>query len=324
MTVYSYYQTMTSFSRQDLMKMCRNALVGAIPLLPLGSSLINVFQEIHPQLLFNDDWDDETGEDFILTNSQEWMEKFVNLYVKRRVEIIAPTEAQKITAQENFKSVIPDKLRQRISKIEQIAADFGIKKIAIGFSVPLDLSSQESPEKTMGGQFSYLSAPLIVVTPPRIKMEIKEETDSSKPALATGPVVVQTRGSDPKAFFDTHEMVHIAKNHTLICTISHAAFSILATGIWMVGMRGGWLSLASAARTYTVVLGSAVLFQLFYNTLRRQQEMEADLGAIKYLGSNEGAMIAFEAFEKNGPAHADLEHPPYSERLAYIRAEKLD
>ena len=322
MDVSSFYQTMTSFTRLDVLKMCRHAALDAFPGLPLAGSLVEIFLQSHPQLLRNDNLDDADGEDFILTDSKECIEKFVDLYLKQRVEIVAPSKELQASTQENFKLQCIDAIGQRIQKIEKIAHDFGIKKVAFGCSLSVDLPSPDSvetPYAALGNQCSYLSEPMIIFTPPRLKIVV----DPSIPTPTEDFVAAQKEKNNKiKDFFTAHEMVHIAKNHTLISTISYLAFSILATGIWVKGLQDG-LSLTPLALTYGKVFGSAALFELFFYTVRRCQEKEADLGAIKYLETNEGAMAGLESFAERVP-FIELEHPPIPERLAYVQAKKLD
>jgi hypothetical protein len=317
MTVSAYYQMMTSFSRQDVLRMCPNAFADALPVLPLRYALIRLFTEIHPQFRRNDDLDNEKGANFTLTNSPDCIEKIVNLFMKRRMEIMAPSEDLKLATQEKLKSEGAEAVLQRILKIEEIAAGLEIKKVAVGYSLPIKYSPGPF-YSSIGGQFACLGAPMIIITPSDVKIEI----DPTQPA-PTDDEEPKKRLEQAKTFCCVHEMVHIKKSHTLISTISHAAFAIFTSGIWMLRWQNG-LSPTLAARTYVALLGPALLFQLFYNTQRRCQEMEADLGAIKYLGSSEGAILLFESIEKRGAASVGVAHPTPSVRLAYIRKEKID
>lgn len=320
MNISSYSQALTSFNRQDFLKMCRSSLVDALPVAPLVNSLFNLAFQCHPQLFRNEDIADADAEDFILTDSKEHTAQVIDLYMQRRVNIDAPSEELKTSTQANVKSSMIDSCHRRMQQIEKIAADFGIKKVAFGISIsrdPPECGAQEAPYQAIGNRYSYLSAPMIVATPPQIKLNVDPSISVTTEKLTEQ----QTAVEKGKNFIVAHEMVHIAKNHALISTISYAAFSALATGVWALGLYSG-VSVSSALCTYALVVGISLPFQVFYNTQRRCQEKEADLEAMKYLGSNEGAIAANEGFEKLGVVD-DLEHPPFQERKAYVLAEKF-
>lgn len=303
-----------SFDRDDFVQMCRDSLIDAIPILPALRAILEVGLTLHPQFFRDDDINDDEATDFILTDSKERTERVIDLYIKRKVEVLAGTEELKAGTLEHVKSTLVDACHRRMAQIDKIATDFGLKKVFFGLSIFSD-SKEEAPFEAAGTRLSFISDPMIIATPPRLSIQI----DSSIGVPTEDSLLKQQAlGDKSKEFIIAHEMVHIARNHALIATVSYLAYSILATSIWVAGIGAG-LSLASVACTYGTVLGVAIPFQIFFNTLRRSQEKEADQEAMHYLKSNEGALAAHEALKKRG-AVDDLEHPSMAQRLAYIQA----
>lgn len=257
-SISSFYQTLTSFSRHDLLKTCQHAIADALPVVPLITSLSGLFLLSHPQIFRNDDLNDE-GEDFVVTDfSKERLGQVIDLYLKKQVEVIAPSEELKSSTLANLKSTFVDNCCQRIMQIGKIAADFGIKKVGYGISLHNDRTPC-SPYAAIGIQSSYFSDPIIIHTPPHFKIQVDPSIQYSE-----GNVKKDQQPSEKsKDFIIAHEMVHIAKNHSLISSISHVGFSVLTTCAWALKLQAG-LSLSSVSWTYGAVLGTAVLFRLFY------------------------------------------------------------
>lgn len=305
---------MSSFERGDFIKMCRDSIADAVPLLPALRAILELGLVLHPQFCRNDDLSDAEGADFILTDSKEQTERVVDLYVKRKVEVVAPTEELKAGALAQVKSALVDACHRRMAQIDRIAADFGLKKVFYGVSISSDFEG-EAPFEAAGVRLSPLSDPMIIATPPRLKVEIDPGKETSSDDALLEQFAREEKG---KEFIVAHELVHIAKNHALIATVSYLAYSILATGLWVAAVGAG----TSLIATYGLVfVGAAIPFQLVFNTLRRSQEREADGEAMKYLKSNEGALAAHASLSKRG-ALDDLEHPPMAQRLVYIQAFK--
>lgn len=310
----SMIESLSSFDRYDCFKMFQMACKDALPIVPALIAILELGLISHPQLFRNDDLENPEGEDFILDASKERTEKAIDLYLDRRVEVTAPTEELKVSALANLKSALVDACHRRMAQIDRIATDFGIKKVSFGISIPSDVGpAQEAPFEAVGTRTSFFSNPMIVASPPQLKIQVDPSI-----AVASDLSEQQKAGEKAKEFIVAHEMVHIAKNHELIASISNVAFSVLTTGIWIAGL-GSKITLASAVCTYGFVLGAAIPFELFFYSLRRAQEKEADLEAVRYLKTNEGAVASFEAFAKRGVVQ-DLEHPSLDQRIAYIGA----
>jgi hypothetical protein len=290
--------------------MCRDACFNALPILPALRAVLELGLINHPQFGRNEDLLDAEGEDFLLDGSRERTEKVVDLYLQRRVRVAAPTEELKASAMAGIKTAFIDACQRRMFQIDKIAADFGIKKVSFGVSVPLDPSAEEAPYQAVGTRASRFSNPMIVCNPPCLNVQIDPTVQVSGE---------QTIEEKDKEFVIAHEMIHIAKNHELIATVSYLAYSVLATGMWAAGVSGG-VTLSSVLCTYGAVVGAAAVpFELFFYTLRRSQEQEADVEAIRYLKTNEGAKQYFEGIKNRGVVD-DLEHPPIDRRIAYIQA----
>ncbi len=310
------FSLVASFNRKDFVQMCRNSLIDALPIASALRAILGISLIFHPQFCRDDDVNDDDGTDFILTNSKERTERIIDLYLKRRVEIIAPTEDLRVGMLAHVKSVLIDACYRRMVQIDKIAQDFGLKKVLFGLTISSD-SGEEAPFEAAGTRLSFLSDPMIIMTPPRMKIQIDPMIESPSESSLLEQMTLDNKA---KEFIMSHEMVHIAKSHSLIAAVAYLAYSILSTSIWVTGISSG-VSLASVICTYGAVYCITIPFQLFYNTLRRSQEKEADLGAMNYLKSNEGALAAHTALKKKGSVD-DLEHPLMAERLVYIQVFK--
>jgi hypothetical protein len=236
--------------------------------------------------------------------------------MQRRITINALSADLTSSAQTKLKSEIVGSLHQRMVKIGQIAEAFGINKVAFGLSLPIQMEpgSVYAPYGAIGGNLSCISAPMIVCTPSPLNVVVSSVAEST----GNGGTASESQAEQIKDFLAAHEMVHTAKNHTVISAVTAVASSILISGIWMAGLYGGGLTLGRVACTYGAVAGTSLLSRLFYCTQRRCQEKEADLEAIKYLKSNVGAIAAFDGYDK-GVSCTDLEHPPLRDRLNYSK-----
>ncbi len=300
---------LTSFDSESYIKMGRAACIDALPILPALRAILGLALWSHPQGFRNEDLADADGTDFMLDGTRERTEKVIDLYLQRRVAVTAPTEELKVSTLAALKSAFTEACQRRMVQIDKIAADFGIKKVSFGLSVPSDSSSGGTPYEAVGTCASWFSNPMIVCNPPRMNIQVDPEAQVSSE---------QKLDEKDKEFVVAHEMVHIAKNHELIANVSYLAYSFLAAGIWAAGMKSG-LTMGSVLCTYGAALGVAIPFELFFYGLKRSQEQDADVEAIRYLGTNEGAKRFFEGMKNRGIVD-DLEHPPIDLRLAYIGA----
>ncbi len=315
----AFCQTVTSFNRHHAFEMSKIAAMNSFPGIAMLLALFQLFSTIHPQLLHSDNLRDPDAEDIILTTEPSNLEQAADLYLQRKVTIETPSQELRLSTQKDIKTKAIDTWRQRIVLIDRIAKDFGIKKVAYGLSIPIDSSStvsKEYPYASVGNKSYHLSDPVIIRTPPSLRLEA-----SKAKTLEADRQKQQKPLQQMEEFLIAHEIIHIAKNHSLISSITYVAFAILNTAMWVVGLQSG-ISLASLACTYTVVLGTALLYHLFYYTQRRCQEREADIEAMNHLQSNEGAIFAMESFKNT--VVDDLEHPPIKERLAYIQAHTFN
>jgi len=159
-------------------------------------------------------------------------------------------------------------------------------------------------------------------------VRVTAEREPSAVALPGGPVFVSwsllelCQGQrDEIAFALGHEMAHIALRHTLNRIVKDAALSLLLRQLPGRHAASAWLSKAGR--------------QLLSSAFSREDELEADEFAAALVGSAGGdALAGVRLLEKlaRGSSVQNVSvvagdylttHPPFAERIARLRAQKL-
>jgi hypothetical protein len=208
LNISSFCKNIVSFNASEVSKMGRQALMHALPTVPLISSLLSFIPQIHPQFIC----DYRANDNFILTESKERIGQIVDLYLQ---------------CTQKLQSQIVDHCHETMKKIEKMAESFGIKKVDFSFQIPGADADQECPYSAIGNRFSFMSSPLISCVLPQVTIFVDPDIKSVE--LIEIPADQTTAELE---FVLAHEMVHIAKAHGLISSICSLAFSILTSALW--------------------------------------------------------------------------------------------
>lgn len=291
------------FNRLELTEMGLRSLVCAVPGLVLLGSVRLLSQEIHPQFTKRDSIDEEGSTDFIITTYNETcLKKIAKLFMGKLPENLRTTDLENryVTNLTDFQTMV-------------LAAAKALKceKVDVGFSFS---GSSEvlpmEPYMAIGGQsLSYFSNPFMSF---HLNAAIEAKNLQDR---------VQPFSTNAKKFISAHEVGHIASNHTLSQGITSFVYGLFNTILW----QQCWSEDYSLRDIFGIALTAAFVYQLFFCTLVRHQEKQADLMACDALESNEGAFEFFQTISelrKGKPEPVDVGHPPISERIAYVKAWK--
>ncbi len=292
-----------SFNRLELTEMGLRSLVLAVPGIVLLGSVRLLSQEIHPQFTKRDSIDEEGSTNFIITTYNEaYLKKVAKLFVGKLPENLRTTDLENRYVKDltDFRAMV-------------LAAAKALKceKIDLGFSFSdsFEVLPME-PYMAIGGQsLSCFSNPFMSF---HLNAAIEDKNLRDR---------VQPFSMNAKKFISAHEVGHIVSNHTLFQGITTFVYGLFNTILW----QQCWSEDYSLRDIYGMALTAAFIYQLFYCTLVRHQEKQADLMACDALESNEEAFEFFQAIaelRKGKPEPVDVGHPPISERIAYIKAWK--
>lgn len=290
----NYYMNQISPVIKDVMQ---DVLMGKL----FFSTLRAVWEQISPSAWYNDELDDVEGQDFTVTSdhTKNVIKKFIDNCVTFAEDV--PQETK-----DALSTHLEAALIKRKETISEIAKKMGITRhVEYAISTGSSLGSYASA----GDRFS-LHDPLIISYSQ--KLHITNEAGVEQ-------AILQQSEEAKKEFIIAHELAHIARGDHLCRTISLVGMMALNMGLWSYGMGLAAPLITRVVTTLAFTLCTHSISKMFYHTLCRHQERQADLLAMDTLGSSEGA-IAFFSSQTDNPQ--DLEHPSISERLATATAWK--
>ena len=291
-----------SFNRSELTEVGLRSLVYAFPGAVLLGSVIVLSQEIHPQFTKRDPIDEAGSTDFIITTYNEiYLKRVVRLFMEKLPENLRTTDLENryVADLTDFRTMV------LVS-----AKALKCKKMDVGFSFSSSELLPMEPYTAIGGQtLSYFSNPFM-----SFHLNAAIETQNLRDS-------VQPFSKNAKKFISAHEVGHIASNHTLARHIALFAYGLFNAVLW----QQCWSENYSLRDTLGIALTAAFIYQLFFFSLGRYQEKQADLMACDALESNEEAIEFFQTIvelRKGKPEPVDVGHPPIRERIAYVKAWK--
>ena len=298
---YNSFIETGKYYAKGVLEASKYGLIKAFPPVSFAISSISAFMHLAPEFLFEDPDIEDPNETFIVRNEGD-EENFISFYLKHEVRI---DEKYSDKAKKNLETQMRKIAKEVLFQDKKVVDDLNTSA-KIGYTIYSEGDTVHFA-KAYGGVKSYTN-PLIERQLPCVEIPFNKDLNNG------ARLSVPSMNEAVRQFVLTHEFMHILNNDTLSATAWFSVTSIVSSIPWIVDYNAssslGSHLISSLSKSFL----TETISHFFYQMFARNFERRADVEAMNYLKTNEGAI----EFISGHSIKDDSLHPPQKERLKYI------